>query len=74
MLLVEHNVPFVFRLADEVTVLHLGKVIASGAPDDIRSDERVAHAFLGSQVHLIEDDEMTPSTSGIDVLPEVSHG
>ena len=55
VLLVEHNVPFVFRLADEVTVLHLGKVIAHGTPDEIRSNESVARAFLGSQAELIDD-------------------
>jgi ABC-type branched-subunit amino acid transport system ATPase component len=55
VLLVEHNVPFVFRLADEVTVLHLGQVIARGAPDDIRSNDAVARAFLGSQVELLEE-------------------
>lgn len=55
VLLVEHNVPFVFHLADEVTVLHLGQVIAEGTPDEIRSDEKVAKAFLGSQVELLEE-------------------
>jgi ABC-type branched-subunit amino acid transport system ATPase component len=55
VLLVEHNVPFVFGLADEVTVLHLGQVIARGAPDDIRADEAVARAFLGSQVELLDE-------------------
>lgn len=55
VLLVEHNVPFVFRLADEVTVLHLGKVIASGAPEDIRADAEVAKSFLGSQADLIDE-------------------
>jgi branched-chain amino acid transport system permease protein len=55
VLLVEHNVPFVFRLADEVTVLHLGKVIAHGPPDEIRADAKVAQAFLGSQVELIDE-------------------
>jgi ABC-type branched-subunit amino acid transport system ATPase component/ABC-type branched-subunit amino acid transport system permease subunit len=56
VLLVEHNVPFVFRLADEVTVLHLGRILAQGPPEEIRSDENVARAFLGSQVELIDDD------------------
>jgi branched-chain amino acid transport system ATP-binding protein len=39
----------VFRLADRITVLVDGRVIASGAPDDIRSDAAVRQAYLGSQ-------------------------
>jgi branched-chain amino acid transport system permease protein len=60
VLLVEHNVPFVFRLADEVTVLHLGEVIAEGTPEQIRSDDSVAQAFLGSQVELLEEIVVDP--------------
>jgi branched-chain amino acid transport system ATP-binding protein len=47
MLLIEHDVPFVMRLADRVTVLDLGQVIAEGTPDEVRRDERVAEAYLG---------------------------
>ncbi len=47
MLLVEHDVAFVTGLADRVTVLESGRVIAEGSPDEIRSDERVITAYLG---------------------------
>lgn len=47
MLLVEHDVAFVTRLADRVTVLDLGQVIADGTPAEIRADERVVTAYLG---------------------------
>jgi branched-chain amino acid transport system ATP-binding protein len=47
MLLIEHDVTFVTRLADRVTVLDLGEVIAEGSPAEISSDERVISAYLG---------------------------
>ncbi|MGB3444055.1 MAG: ABC transporter ATP-binding protein [Actinophytocola sp.] len=48
MLLVEHDVAFVTRLADLVTVLDLGAVIAEGTPAQIRADDRVVAAYLGA--------------------------
>jgi len=47
ILLVEHDVAFVARLADRVTVLDLGRVIASGPFARIRSDPAVIAAYLG---------------------------
>ena len=48
MLLVEHDVAFVARLADRVTVLDLGRVIATGTFATVRSDPRVTAAYLGA--------------------------
>ncbi|RLJ68468.1 ABC transporter ATP-binding protein [Sulfurisoma sediminicola] len=47
LLLVEHDMDAVFRLADRVSVLVAGKVIASGLPDDVRADAEVRRAYLG---------------------------
>ena len=47
ILLVEHDMEAVFALADRITVLVYGRVIASGAPDAIRTDEAVREAYLG---------------------------
>jgi len=47
ILLVEHDMEAVFALADRITVLVYGRVIASGAPQDIRANAQVREAYLG---------------------------
>jgi branched-chain amino acid transport system ATP-binding protein len=47
VLLVEHDMEVVFRLAHRITVLHRGGVIADGAPDQVRRDPGVQAAYLG---------------------------
>jgi ABC-type branched-subunit amino acid transport system ATPase component len=47
VLLVEHNVPFVFGLCDSVTAMELGKEIVTAAPSEIRANEQVIRSYLG---------------------------
>ncbi|WP_306025149.1 ABC transporter ATP-binding protein [Oceaniradius stylonematis] len=47
ILLVEHDMDAVFSLADRISVLVYGKVIASGSVEDIQSDRQVREAYLG---------------------------
>jgi branched-chain amino acid transport system ATP-binding protein len=49
ILLVEHDMETVFALADRITVLVEGRVIASGAPEAIRANRAVQRAYLGDQ-------------------------
>jgi branched-chain amino acid transport system ATP-binding protein len=49
VLLIEHDVDAVFRLADRVSVLVSGQVIASGAPAAVRADAGVIEAYLGEE-------------------------
>jgi branched-chain amino acid transport system ATP-binding protein len=47
MMLVEHDMDAVFALADQLTVMVNGQVIASGLPANVRADEGVQAAYLG---------------------------
>jgi branched-chain amino acid transport system ATP-binding protein len=52
IVLVEHDMEAVFALADRITVLVYGRVIASGLPAEIRKHEEVKRAYLGDQ-HVV---------------------
>jgi branched-chain amino acid transport system ATP-binding protein len=45
--IIEHDMSVVFSLADRITVLQQGAVIASGRPEEVRSNSRVQEAYLG---------------------------
>ena len=47
LLVIEHDLEFVFRVARDVTVLHLGCVLASGPADEIRISDEVQRVYLG---------------------------
>ncbi|HSC00046.1 MAG TPA: ABC transporter ATP-binding protein [Burkholderiaceae bacterium] len=49
VLLIEHDVDAVFRLAHRVSVLVSGRIIASAGPDDVRRDPLVIAAYLGQE-------------------------
>jgi len=49
LLVVEHNLSVVRRLADRIVVLDAGRVIADGSPDAVAADEAVRAAYLGRQ-------------------------
>ena len=46
-ILIEHELRFVFDLADQISVLDFGQKIADGRPSDVRSDPAVAAAYMG---------------------------
>jgi branched-chain amino acid transport system ATP-binding protein len=47
VILVEHDMEVVFKLADKITVLHRGRVIADGSPAEVKANDEVQSAYLG---------------------------
>ena len=45
--IIEHDMDVVFSLADRITVIHLGKILAVGPPEEIRENQEVKDAYLG---------------------------
>jgi ABC-type branched-subunit amino acid transport system ATPase component len=57
VVLIEHNFGFVSRVSDVVHVLHLGELIATGSPEEVRQDPRVVDSYLGESAHAAEGDQ-----------------
>jgi branched-chain amino acid transport system ATP-binding protein len=47
VVLIEHDMEVVFEIADTITVMHQGAILAQGRPDAVRADKRVLEAYLG---------------------------
>ena len=65
VLLIEHDIDRVLELSDRITVMHLGRVIAQGTPQEIQGNPDVQQAYLGSsqmeEVRLASKKERTAS-------------
>ena len=49
IIIIEHDMEVVFEIADDITVMAQGAILASGPPQEIAADERVREAYLGRE-------------------------
>jgi len=54
MLLIDHDMGFVFSICDRIYVLEFGRIIACGTPQEVRRDQRVVKAYLGESGATID--------------------
>jgi branched-chain amino acid transport system ATP-binding protein len=47
IILIEHDMDVAFEIADKITVLYFGSVLAEGPPGEIRGNEKVTEVYLG---------------------------
>ena len=51
VLVVDHDMSLILNVCDTVHVLDFGRIVASGTPEEIRHDQTVIAAYLGTSVH-----------------------
>ena len=65
LLVIEHDIPLIMGLSDRIVAMDAGRVIASGRPDEVRTNPLVVEAYLGGTVAAIErSDTRTVAPAG----------
>ncbi len=49
VLIVEHDLPFIHKICDEVAVFDLGEIVLKGTPQEVRKDERLREIYFGTE-------------------------
>src|SRR4051794_7037386 len=65
LLVIEHDMPLISAISDRMTALDQGRVIATGAPQDVLADEAVVAAYLGSDRASIERSGRLTTRAGV---------
>ncbi|MGW0664139.1 ABC transporter permease subunit [Streptodolium elevatio] len=64
MLVIEHDMPLIMGISDRVYCLETGRIIAAGAPNEVRDDPKVVASYLGTDERAIERSGTAPITPG----------
>jgi ABC-type branched-subunit amino acid transport system ATPase component/ABC-type branched-subunit amino acid transport system permease subunit len=67
MIIIEHDLPLLSRLCDRMVAMNLGRVVASGTPDEVRAHPQVVESYLGT--HSAAIDRSGPHLSSVPVAP-----
>ena len=73
ILIIEHDMPLISAVSDQIIALDLGRVIARGSPAAVLSDPRVVSSYLGSDIGVIQRSGRVPDVSGHDVPSHDGH-
>ena len=65
IVLVEHDVPLVFELCSPVVVMEVGRVVATGTPDEVSRDPRALAAYLGASEDALLVSGPTPAAARV---------
>ncbi|MBI3990083.1 MAG: ATP-binding cassette domain-containing protein, partial [candidate division NC10 bacterium] len=71
VVLIEHDIDRVLALSDKITVMHQGRVIAKGTPEEIQQNEAVQQAYLGKIRLVAERQEVVAGPKGQRLLLQV---
>jgi ABC-type branched-subunit amino acid transport system ATPase component len=76
LLVIEHDMPLITSVSDEIVALELGAVVTRGLPDDVLADPRVVSAYLGGDLDVIHrsGDSRTAGQRKADAGPPRSGG
>jgi ABC-type branched-subunit amino acid transport system ATPase component/predicted MFS family arabinose efflux permease len=64
MLVIEHDMPLITTVSDEILALELGAVVTRGTPDEVLSDARVISSYLGGDIDVINRSGATTQGNG----------
>ena len=65
MLVIEHDMPLIMSISDRVYCLEVGRVIAEGAPDEVRHDPKVVASYLGVDERAIARSGTVPTAAAV---------
>jgi ABC-type glutathione transport system ATPase component len=69
MLIIEHDMPLITGLSDQIVALELGRVVLQGTPDEVLADPRVVSAYLGGDLSTIKRSGNEPAESAAEPAP-----
>ena len=70
IVVIEHDMDFVRRYADHVTVMHAGRILAEGSVTQVQADPRVQEVYLGHAADELPDEEAAEALAVLGLGPE----